>query len=68
MATMANLEQAMDAIGGAVSLVAGVNAIATRRIEVSEEGDYWLYGWRAIVAGCVGVLASVVMFASAADF
>ncbi len=56
-------------LGGIVSLVFGLHTIVTKRATLSDENDephLWIYGWRAIAIGCLGLVAAVGFFASAA--
>lgn len=63
---MVILDQFISALIGTLVLVVGVRAIVTRQIEVGETDRLWLYGWRAVVAGCVLLLTAVFCFAGAA--
>jgi len=62
--------QIESAIGGLIAAGVGVWAILTRRISVGEdefgEPTYWVYGWRAVLVGCLALAVSCVLFASAA--
>lgn len=61
--------QIESAIGGFIAAGVGVWAIVTRRISVGEdefgEPNYWVYGWRAVLVGCLALVAACVFFASA---
>lgn len=61
--------QIESVIGGVIASGVGIWAIATRRIAVGEdehgEPNYWVYGWRAVLVGCVALAAAGVFFASA---
>lgn len=62
---MPSLDHVMSALGGVAALAVGVHTIVTRRVDVGEDEEFWLYGWRAVVIGCVVVLAGLILFASA---
>lgn len=62
---MIDVERLLDFAGGCVGLVAGVRFIVSRRAAIGEEDDSWVYGWRAILVGCVALVVGVFFFASA---
>jgi membrane protein YqaA with SNARE-associated domain len=64
------MAQIASVLGGLIATLIGLWAIITPRITVSEdelgEESGWVYGWRAVVIGCLALLGACVFFASAA--
>jgi hypothetical protein len=65
-------EQLVSALSGLVCLAVGLHAIVSRRVGISDENSaephLWLYGWRAVAVGCLGIALSLLLFACAAGY
>jgi len=64
---MANFDQVVEVLGGLLAAAFGLYAIVVRRIEVGEDSEVWYSGWRAVVIGCVCLLAACGSFYAAAN-
>ena len=63
---MTSFDQAVWVLGGLLAAAFGLHAIVIRRIEVGEDDELWYSGWRAVVIGCVCLLAACASFYAAA--
>lgn len=64
---MASFDQLAEVLGGLLAAAFGLYAIVVRRIEVGEDDEVWFFGWRAVVIGCVCLLAAYGCFYAAAN-
>lgn len=65
---MVDAERLLDFAGGCVGLAAGVHFIVSRQAAIGDDNDFWVYGWRAILIGCVALAMGAAFFASAFGF
>ena len=64
---MSSFDQVVEVLGGILAAAFGLYAIVVRRIEVGEGYEVWYSGWRAVVIGCVCLLAAYGSFYAAAN-
>ena len=64
---MAYFDQMVEILGGFLAAAFGLYAIVVRRVEVGEGDEVWYSGWRAVVIGCVCLLAACGSFYAAAN-
>jgi hypothetical protein len=66
-----DLAHGLNGVVGLAAAAFGLYVIATQRFTLGEnEADVqvWLYGWRAVVAGCASLAVAALFFAAALNF